>query len=244
MEAITRNYVVFSRLIFIFRIFGITFLKLKKLSFLLRRFVFKLPIVSFKDKLSGEEELATTEFVANCESLTSLLPELITNEKALREDLHAYGLNSNIPTGCLLITKRDRCRSCGKSLSLEKKPHNIMVYDLKYGPLAGTRMTKVCRKCKIYEHFGYWTLEGLKHYDREESLNGPYLLTSEETAIDIDLLKDMTNLLIVGAVPFSTYAKSYNRRFGRRNNLNTDQENGSENLRFDFCTYIVICVVV
>ena len=33
------------------------------------------------------------------------------------------------------------------------------------------------------------------------------------TAFEIDVLAELSNLLVIGAVPFSTYAASYNRRF-------------------------------
>ena len=48
-----------------------------------------------------------------------------------------------------------------------------------------------------------------------------FLLSFEDTAVDLSLLRQFANLLVVGAVPFSTYAKSYNRRFGYLNKLDT-----------------------
>lgn len=215
MEGLTKNYVAFSRLVFVFRIFGTTFLKFKKLCFVLKKFVFKSEVPSLTDIESNLslEESSTAEFIATCQSLNSILPELASDShKTLVQELHEYGMKSNIPTGCVLLSHRQKCRSCGKAVTEEKKQHTVMIYDLRYGPLVGSRITKCCRKCKIFEHHGYWTHEGLKHYDIE-SIDGHYLLTSEETAVDIEVLKEVSNLLIVGAVPFSTYATSYNRRF-------------------------------
>ncbi|KXJ21076.1 hypothetical protein AC249_AIPGENE27746 [Exaiptasia diaphana] len=225
MEKLTRDYAILARLIFVFRIFGLTFIKLKKLCLILRRFVLQSPHERIKAKLSGDEEAAATEFAAQCESLNAIYPEVAAkDEKELRKVLHGYGIDSNIPTGYLLMTNRQKCRCCGKELSVENKPHNLMVYDLKHGPLVGSRMTKICRRCDIHEHCGYWTLKGFKHYDKESLDDCNYLLTSEETAIDIDMLKDVGNLLIVGAVPFSTYASSYNRRFGNEDQSCIDEE--------------------
>ena len=48
----------------------------------------------------------------------------------------------------------------------------------------------------------------------ENALKKEFLLSSEDTPFQLSLLKQCSNLLIVGAVPFSTFANSYNRRFG------------------------------
>lgn len=76
----------------------------------------------------------------------------------------------------------------------------------------GSRLTKLCRKCKIYEHHGYWCVDGKRHFDRDSVL-AEFLLSSEDTAFEMDVLAQCNNLLVIGAVPFSTYAASYNRRF-------------------------------
>ena len=70
----------------------------------------------------------------------------------------------------------------------------------------------MCRKCKIYEHHGYWSVDGKRHFNRD-SVSLEFLLSSEDTAFEMDILVEFSNLLVIGAVPFSTYASSYNRRF-------------------------------
>ena len=40
-----------------------------------------------------------------------------------------------------------------------------------------------------------------------------FLLSSEDTAFQMDVLAEYNNLLVIGTVSFSTYAASYNRRF-------------------------------
>ena len=42
----------------------------------------------------------------------------------------------------------------------------------------GSRLTKVCRKCKIYEHDGYWSVDGKKHFNRDV-LDSKFLLARE-----------------------------------------------------------------
>jgi len=74
-------------------------------------------------------------------------------------------------------------------------------------------MTKQCRKCRIYEHYGFWTRDGIKYFDKH-CLDNNFLLSTEDTAFDMALIRQCSNLLVVGAVAFSTFTTSYNRRFG------------------------------
>lgn len=66
-------------------------------------------------------------------------------------------------------------------------------------------------KCAIYEHHGYWFIEGKRCFN-SHSASSEFLLSSEDTAFEIDVLAEFSNLLVIGAVPLSTYAASYNRR--------------------------------
>ena len=88
----------------------------------------------------------------------------------------------------------------------------VVIYSNRRGTYLGSRLTKVCRKCKIYEHHGYWSVEGKRRFN-SDSASSEFLLSSEDTGFEIDVLAELSNLLVIGAVPFSTYAASYNRRF-------------------------------
>ena len=101
----------------------------------------------------------------------------------------------------VLISRRNNCRECGKQLYVENELHPIVIYSNHRGTFLGSRVSKHCRHCKIHEHYGYYTKESKKYYDKDVLL------------MDLNLLKEYSNLLVVGAVPFSTYAASYNRRF-------------------------------
>ena len=106
----------------------------------------------------------------------------------------------------------DNCRKCGTTLALENKVHPVVVYSNQIGTYLGCRVTKWCKKCKIYEHYGFWTEGKKKHYN-PECLSLDFILSSEDTAFDNTLIKECSNLLVIGAVPFRTFAASYNRRF-------------------------------
>lgn len=60
----------------------------------------------------------------------------------------------------------------------------------------------------------FWTLNGQRQYDLESVLHGDFLLPTENTEFDMNLVQSFCSLLVVGALPFSTFADSYNRRFG------------------------------
>ena len=66
-------------------------------------------------------------------------------------------------------------------LSTEKDGHPVVVYHSERGTYLGSRLTKVCRVCKIYEHYGYYSIEGKKHFDNS-CLQLPFLLSTEDTA--------------------------------------------------------------
>ena len=59
-----------------------------------------------------------------------------------------------------------------------------------------------------------WTLEGEMKFETE-CLQLEFLLSFEDTAVDLSLLRQFANL-VVGTVRFSPYVKSYNRKFGYR----------------------------
>ena len=219
MRSLISDYLVLSKLFFIYRLFGSGFLQVHKLCFVLKRFIFGEKALPY----SKDHQQETRAFVAEAESLLSVVPGCDVSRKELFKELQEYGINCNYPTGCLLMTSHTKCRSCFKELVWDGKHHIVVVYDLKFGEYLATRITKICRKCKISEQYGYWTFEGKKHYN-DDALNNEFILISEETALDIDLLKDMSNLLIVGAVPFSTYASSYNRRFGLKEKNNSGEQ--------------------
>ena len=63
-----------------------------------------------------------------------------------------------------------------------------------------------------------------RQYDRNV-LCLDFLHSSGNTAFDMSLLAECVSLLFLGAVPFSEYASSYNRRFNCNKLPTTDTEN-------------------
>ena len=160
-----------------------------------------------------EGQLAIDQFRIEVESLLFLNKNLFDDYRVRFKELHQSSLKSGAPIGTILVTERDECRLCDKRLVLETNFHVVVVYHSEHGTYLGSRLTKRCKSCRLLEHYGYYTLKGVRHMD-ESALRNEFLLSSEDTAFHLSLLKQCANLLIVGAVPFSTFTNSYNRRFG------------------------------
>ena len=79
-------------------------------------------------------------------------------------------------------------------------------------------------------HYGYWTTSGKRQFETD-CLENDFLLSSEDTAVGLSLILQCINLLIVGTVIFSTFAKSYNRLFGYHGNLEATGSSATEDSR-------------
>ena len=97
--------------------------------------------------------------------------------------------------GAIFITVREKCRFCQKSLILDGKSNVVVVYDCEFGTYLGGRMSKRCKSCKVFEHYGYYPFEGMRHVD-DNILKKEYLLSTKENAIQMSLPKQCSNLII------------------------------------------------
>ena len=126
------------------------------------------------------------------------------------QEFHDFTLSCGQPMGTVLVSERVKCRKCDKTLVLEKTSHPGVIYHTYRGTYMGSRLTKHCRTCQIHEHYGQWSIQGQKYFDAT-TLKLPFLLSTEDTAFDMTLLSECSNLLWIGAVPFSTFATDYRR---------------------------------
>ena len=208
MATMMENYLHLSRLFFVFKTIGDIFFKTFNFTSIIRRFVFE----EHQDMASEDTNNAVQSFAAEAESVLYLHPTLLSSHKDLFKEFHDFTLMCGQPMASILVTTQENCRQYGKTLVVDSKQHPIVIYSSNRGSYVGCRIAKLCRKCKIYEHYGYWTINGQKHYE-EQTLQLEFLQSSEDSAFEMALLEQYSNLLIVGAIPFSTYAQSYNRRF-------------------------------
>ncbi|CAB3997256.1 Hypothetical predicted protein [Paramuricea clavata] len=197
---------------FLFQLVGQTFLWLPQCYSVIRRYVV-LGISNEQEEIANEIE--DQRFAHEVNSLLYICrnKNVTKGFKEQFSEFHDFTLQAGMPMATILATKREQCRRCNKTLVVDGKPHVIVFYHIFLGSYLGSRITKCCRKCKIYEHYGFWVQNGKRHVD-EHCLEMDFLLSSDETAFDMSLLWQTASLLVLGAVPFRTMAASYNRRFG------------------------------
>ena len=211
MASLLDRYDLVSRLFFVFQSIGSIFVRIPVFTTAIKRFV----LAKSNSTASDLQLLPNESFVAECEGLAYLKGSVVS-EKILFQELHDISLELGQPLATVLVSSQETCRICGKTLVVESKVHPVVIYSLHRGTYLGSCVTKVCRRCKAYEHYGYWT-HGRKKQFTKESLELDFLLSTEDTAFEFALLRQYAQLLILGALPFSTFAASYNRRFNYHN---------------------------
>lgn len=218
MSLFGNDYLRLFRLNFVLHTIGFVFVNVSSFAAIVKKFVY-----GGKDPEESSEN-DVESFIATCKNITFFNPELMsaTTTQTFR-NLHDFSVACGKPLATIFSSERGSCRKCGKILLTEKDGHPVVVYHSQRGTYLGSRLTKFCRVCKIYEHYGYYTIEGKKHYDLS-CLQLPFLLSTEDTAFDMTLLKQCKSMLIVGAVAFATFSASYNRQFGYKSGKNEAHE--------------------
>ena len=125
------------------------------------------------NRLEGEDGI----FAREAEGFLFLFPEFGDVERGC-PDFHNFSVNSGKPMATLLVTSQERCRLCGKVVAVDSNSHVVVIYHEQRRSYLGSRVTKCCRTCKVYEHYGYWTWDGKRHYN-EDCLSNGFLLSLE-----------------------------------------------------------------
>ena len=218
MVDFTSNMCMLSRLLFVFEVIGESFLAVSQFSNVVRLFITNEGSkdgsldACEKGLVDDDERQLNIQFGSEVKSFAFLNRFAVGNLKDKFVDFCNFSISHGVPLGGVFMSARKVCGRCNAALALEKKSHVVVVYHMEHGTYLGSRMTKVCRKCKVYEHYGYWTEKSQRFYDAE-FLELDFFLSSEETAFEMSLLQQYAALLVVGALPFSTFAEAYNRRF-------------------------------
>ena len=91
-------------------------------------------------------------FASETRSLLYLYGETKINKglKQCFSEFHDFSVGSGCPMATILATNREVCRRCNKKLVIEGKPRVVVLYHIFFGSYLGSRITKRCRKCKIY----------------------------------------------------------------------------------------------
>ena len=171
MASLFDRYDLVSRLFFVFQSIGSIFLEIPVFTIAIKRFV----LGKGNSAESNLQLLPNGSFVAECEGVAYLKGSVIS-EKILFQELHDISLELGQPLGTVLVSSQETCRICCNTLVLEKKVHPVVIYRSYRGTYLGSRVTKVCRRCKLCEHYGYWS-HGRKKtlYKREPSVGFPII---------------------------------------------------------------------
>ncbi len=127
-----------------------------------------------------------------------------------------FSVAQGFPCGAVFVTERECCRFCGKHLTVCEDRKDVVVYHLTRGTYLGSRFTKKCLKCKVQEHYGFYAKGGKRVFD-SDCLEKAFLLSTEETAIDMKLMQYLDEEVVQGACPFLLKAKVYNSVHGYPN---------------------------
>ena len=130
MGSVLKDFTALSRLIFAINTVGHVFVSLTKFSSVVKRFVYgECPEeAGFNDK--GDIEVSRS-FAAETASLMEICPSLKESKNQDFKKFHDFSLACGVPLGTVLVSERQTCRKCTKSLSLDKKGHVIVIYGSK-----------------------------------------------------------------------------------------------------------------
>ena len=142
-----------------------------------------------------------------------LYPGVFGNFESRFKEFNGFCVREGLPYGAVFVSDRVSCRFCGGKLSVCEVGKDVVVYHLTRGTYLGSRFTKKCSKCKTQEHYGYFKKEGKRMFD-SDCFEKEFLLSTEDTAIDMQMLKYLDQEVVQGACPFLLKAKVYNSVHG------------------------------
>ncbi|KXJ12526.1 hypothetical protein AC249_AIPGENE20249 [Exaiptasia diaphana] len=191
----------------VFKTIGSQFLQIDAIMPVIEKFVKGAGHSGF-----GNSDMKSAQFRSDCENALFFHPRLKESFHATMNDFTSFAMANGYALGAILMSNREKCRECKKKLYLDGKPKVVVIYHANFGTRLGSRYTKKCTGCHISEHYGYWTKHDKKHIDLDSGQK-EYIMSTEETAIDVKLLEQYASLLIVGALPFTTFVNAYNRMY-------------------------------
>ena len=127
------------------------------------------------------------------------------------------------PTGIVLMPSQGTCKRCGTKLLLRSdRPSRLTLYTERMGTVPALHYHKYCPNqksaCKLVQHYGYVTVgdqNGIIYDTEWHTL--PFFVSSQETAIEISMLKKYNAELLIGQVSYKQKADIYNYHNGYDN---------------------------
>ena len=164
----------------------------------------------------ASEEMSFAQFSACVHNIDFLYPSILKSQSTRFKEFNAFCMAKGFPYGAVFVTHRECCCFCGGKLSVCEDGKDVVVYHLTRGTYLGCRFTKKCTKCKTQEHYGHYKKAGKRVFDTE-CLENEFLLSTEDTAIDMHILKYVDQEVVQGACLFLLKAKVYNSIHGYGN---------------------------
>ena len=133
--------------------------------------------------------------------------EGLTKEELDIEENELNSLEENITFESTLI----KCTKCGFGDVLKTgMTSNLTVYT-RQGTKRGLHILKRCNnyRCRAGYQYGYSTLQKIKYYD-ENVLQNKYLITSSQTAFEVEFLWDITLQIHFSQASMESLASIYN----------------------------------
>jgi hypothetical protein len=176
-------------------------------------------------QIAQEQETSFVQFSAFVDNLSFLYPGIFDNlgPNSFKQ-FDQFCVGQEFPFSAVFITEREYCRFCGAKLTVCEEHKDVVVYHLTRGTYLGSRFTKKCSRCKTQEHYGHYKKGGKRVFDGE-CLEKEFLLATEDTAIDMQLMKYLDEEVVQGACPFLLKAKVYNSVHGYGNLTEVEKTN-------------------
>lgn len=176
-------------------------------------------VVGFANSACSSHSLAEKPFTAKdarlcVENLMELDAGFLENDTSLFKEMCQRSTHANNPLGCVLISKNNTCRVCGDRLLLKARDsiRKVVVYDEVHGTYIGCHYVKFCKNitCKFRQYYGKYTTDGVELYYDPDWMGNDFLLSTQQTAFSMRLIKNFDTELLIGQISYNQKANIYN----------------------------------
>jgi hypothetical protein len=220
------NPTVLSRIFRVINVLGLSFTSVRSVVNCVFRFVTGVRAESLNSDrpidLNQEDDAMNLEKFSTCiDNMNFMHPEIFSGADSFTS-FNEFCLAEGLSYSAVFVSERDTCRFCNGKLVTNPIGKDVIVYHMTRGTYLGSRFTKNCRKCRIQEHYGFYNYDGKRMFNRD-CLSKEFLLSTEETAIDLNILRYLEEEIVYAALPFQAKANVYNSVHGYSNEKGSDK---------------------
>ena len=149
-EGFVENFDHSSQLLFVFKSVGDICTKMLGLASGIEKFVWGESGPQEVDKQDYiNNKSVSSSFVAGTQNLLYFHLSLLKSDRELFRDFNDFTLKCGKVIATVLSSSSDICQKCGRKLVFENKAIPVVIYSNHQGTYLGSRLTKLCRKCKF-----------------------------------------------------------------------------------------------